>query len=369
MSHTSSCANRDRIVVGVDHTAHSQAALGWAGQEAKIRNTCLHVVHSRVHRESRPVETYVNAVLRPLHVEFVVESVPTSPMETLIAESDGAALLVVGTHLQGDVGVFETSVSRRTAARATCPVAIIDEKHAGRDLNMYKRIVVGVDETASARNALQWAATEAHHRDCEMYMIHVARRPDPADPGWRPEDLLHYLKHEVLVGPLSEVKAPSRIFEKWPNIAEQLIQEAENADMLVVGARGYDRKSDVSRDLSVTKECLVRAPCPVVVAPSTREDENEDVRKARHDIVEEWSKNNPVNMDEVVSWLEWAIDKTMEDCKSDLLMLRQMRNSLSGPDDSNGVTLRLMTLRYQSQDGFDARWPPYSPEGKYSEVP
>ena len=182
MDHSGVCANGGRNVVGFDDTAHSRAALEWAAREARIRRVCLHVVHSRTDRGQDRTEQEVQRILRATDAagpDFVIESAGTDPVETLVVASHGAALLVAGTHEpEPFLGVVETSVSRRAAARATCPVAIVRQETAGLT-ESYGRIVVGIDETLSALDALRFAAAEAWARGCEVRTVHVLTRPGP----------------------------------------------------------------------------------------------------------------------------------------------------------------------------------------------
>jgi nucleotide-binding universal stress UspA family protein len=134
-----------KIVVGVDGSEHSMRALRWAADEAKLRGSTLRVVHSWTFPG---VSVPLSAVDELPHIdvqagaEQVLEeaieavadpSVPTErcvrnelPAQALIAESEGAELLVVGARGRGGfAGLLLGSVSQQCAAHAHCPMVIV----------------------------------------------------------------------------------------------------------------------------------------------------------------------------------------------------------------------------------------------------
>jgi nucleotide-binding universal stress UspA family protein len=131
-----------RIVVGVDGSAHSEAALRWALAEATARNGELTAVFAwEVPFLSFP-GAFDRDELEQAGKEFIVDTVskvvptPPVPLTTLVAEGDPAAslikasedadLLVVGTRGRSPwAGLLLGSVSQRCAAGAACPVVLI----------------------------------------------------------------------------------------------------------------------------------------------------------------------------------------------------------------------------------------------------
>ena len=142
------------IVVGVDHSEGAKAALEFAADEAKLRQSILRAVHAWQFSFETPgiegglypavlpdlsdmhsaAEAAVEAALadaipdlRGLAVEHrVIEGAPGA---VLVDESQGAELLVVGSRGHGGfAGLFLGSVSAQCAQHAACPVVIIPHK-------------------------------------------------------------------------------------------------------------------------------------------------------------------------------------------------------------------------------------------------
>jgi nucleotide-binding universal stress UspA family protein len=140
-----------RIVVGVDGSSHSRAALEWAYDEAAHHGASLTVVNAW-HPPSLPMappyghlppEDYEsqprNEALALLE-QFTSELVPKTPAvdvrtsvvegknpaEALIQRSDEADLLVIGSRGHGGfVGMLLGSVSQHLVAHANCPVVVV----------------------------------------------------------------------------------------------------------------------------------------------------------------------------------------------------------------------------------------------------
>jgi nucleotide-binding universal stress UspA family protein len=131
-----------RIVVGVDGSAHSEAALRWALAEATAHNGELTAVFAwEVPFLSFP-GAFDREELEQAGKEFIVDTVskvvptPPVPLTTLVAEGDPATslikasedanVLVVGTRGRSPwAGLLLGSVSQRCAAGAACPVVLI----------------------------------------------------------------------------------------------------------------------------------------------------------------------------------------------------------------------------------------------------
>lgn len=299
--HSPLCGNQDRIVVGVDRSAGSVAALRWAGQEARIRQTHLHVVHAWQPPGRQPE---AEAVLRDLLAQAFARlpagveqlTVQSHAAEALTAASHGAALLVVGSHMRGAFSQIFRSVSRRTAAFASCPVAAVRE---GQDRPpRFGLVVVGVDDSFTSRDALRWAAAEALYRKARLKVVHTVV-PMPRTSPWaqgEAREMLTSMLSEILTGPLGKVavsvdtgpgELPSgrpgarpgtRAVRSRASIA--LIAAAQRADLLVVGSHGYGSVSGALIG-SVTSDCLRASACPVVIIPQAREDQHSRVRTAK----------------------------------------------------------------------------------------
>ncbi|MER7083663.1 universal stress protein, partial [Saccharopolyspora kobensis] len=136
------------VVVGVDGSATSRAAIGFAFDFAS-RNRCeLVTAHAwsdlpldpfqwvshwelawaEVHEEAAEVLAESVAGWVEQYPDVVVRRVvtPEKPTEALLREADGASLLVVGSHGRGRFRrSFLGSVSHAVVNRAPCPVAVL----------------------------------------------------------------------------------------------------------------------------------------------------------------------------------------------------------------------------------------------------
>jgi len=303
--HTPLCGDHPRVVAGVDNSDDSIGVLHWAGWEAQLRGTHLHVVNAwelhgfqgRVQRErcQRQAKRLIRQTLNKAFPQFPVQveslTAGSRPTEALVAASRGAALLVVGSHQRGAFGYMFKSVARRGPAFTTCPVAVVREGQHQHPRS--GKVVVGIDDSFTSRDALRWAATEAQYRGAELNVVPVAF----LRPGSVPWDLSHdegqmpaRVLGEILVGPLAGVTAsvdPEPGYrhtvgdrgEREEPIGVILARAAADADLLVVGSHGYGSVSGVVTG-PITSDCLDEATCPVVLIPASREDEPGHVQNA-----------------------------------------------------------------------------------------
>jgi nucleotide-binding universal stress UspA family protein len=141
-----------RVVVGVDDSPTSRAALARAAQEAGRLDARLEVVASYrpeaywsdLYAITAPpaseseeqarirVSAFVAAVLGT-SADADVRVVPGSPGEALVQQADGAALLVVGSRSRSRVaGMVLGSVALHCAVHAPCPVMVVHPEPAGQ---------------------------------------------------------------------------------------------------------------------------------------------------------------------------------------------------------------------------------------------
>jgi nucleotide-binding universal stress UspA family protein len=132
-----------RIVVGVDGSEISSAAIRFAFQQATRRHIGITAVHAatptRLHPSLRVPADIVDQLDRQLFAEameskrvlFSAMDVQTKlvhahPAQALIDASAGAELLVVGSHGRGGfTGMLLGSVSHAVLQHAACPVAVV----------------------------------------------------------------------------------------------------------------------------------------------------------------------------------------------------------------------------------------------------
>src|SRR5215475_2241763 len=145
----------------------------------------------------------------------------------------------------------------------------------GRDGSKYRRIVVGVDGSPVAREALRWAAEEAELRDCAVeavygWQVSTEPRPQGVEPGVAPPlDAYQRQAEQRIAAVVAETLAPElakrvtvRAVHRTPGRA--LIEEAEDADLLVLGSKGHGRLAAWLLG-SIRDEAVQRAPCSVVI--------------------------------------------------------------------------------------------------------
>ena len=140
-----------------------------------------------------------------------------------------------------------------------------------------KGIVVGVDGSAGAVDALRFAIEEARLHGATVKAVNAWHIPPAAyGAGWAPAvaDFEGYAKIataglekslEEAGAAESGVTVTTAVREGIP--ARVLCKEAQGADLLVVGSRGLGGFKGMLIG-SVSQQCAHHAPCPVVIVPA-----------------------------------------------------------------------------------------------------
>jgi nucleotide-binding universal stress UspA family protein len=135
------------IVVGVDGSDESKEALRWALGEARLRGARVVALRAWIYpalaagglipvtadlveqlsaNEQKELAATVAEVAGESDVEVEQVVVEDAPARALVAASEGADLLVVGTRGHGGFsGLLLGSVSQQCAHHASCPVVIV----------------------------------------------------------------------------------------------------------------------------------------------------------------------------------------------------------------------------------------------------
>ena len=142
-------------------------------------------------------------------------------------------------------------------------------------------IVVGVDGSEGARAALAFALAEARLRETGVRAVAAWQVPatvsasgipalDPALPDQLQLEAREALERAleaagdlaagVAIEPVIRLGAPAQV----------LLEEAQDADLLVVGSRGLGGFRGLLLG-SVGQQCAHHAPCPLVIVPHERE--------------------------------------------------------------------------------------------------
>lgn len=136
------------------------------------------------------------------------------------------------------------------------------------------RIVVGVDGSDRSKDALRWALDEARLRGASLRVVYAWKMPIYVPSGFAPvaipdpDELRETAQHRLdglvgeVVGNATDVKIERTAIEG--PAAQVLVQEAEGANLLVVGSRGHGGFAGLLLG-SVSQQCACHATCPVVI--------------------------------------------------------------------------------------------------------
>lgn len=290
------------VVVGYDDTPEARAALEWAADWA-IREGCRLMVACAVDPvlpagpRSAPgpdVAALRHAVVRvagrgadlvrDAHDQLDVRSIGAvgHPSAELVALSDSADLVVVGHRARRDHPAASLgSVSFALSAHARCPVVVVQgDRRAG--LGEGRPVVVGVDSSRPSQRAVAFAAEAAAAAHVELIIASawsghevepwlaelwgaatsgVDRAADEYERAvscvTAAEDLVHQTHPDVRTSTRTPQGSPP----------EELLAEARDAGLLVVGARGAGGFAGLMLG-SVSRGVLRQADLPVAVVRS-----------------------------------------------------------------------------------------------------
>ncbi len=145
---------------------------------------------------------------------------------------------------------------------------------------MEERVVVGVDGSAEADVALDWAADEAARRGARLQVVSVAQEPElwavpyglapplPTTPLEFP-DIARAAAQEALDGlarrhPELARSVRAEVVGLVGHPAAELVDHAAGAAVLVLGHRGRGTLASAALG-SVGLSCVLHARCPVTV--------------------------------------------------------------------------------------------------------
>jgi nucleotide-binding universal stress UspA family protein len=132
-------------------------------------------------------------------------------------------------------------------------------------------IEVGVDGSAHSQAVMHWAVTEAARRQAALIVCHVAPK---SDAGTTVTD-------SVLADAVEQVRGQPTLAVYYRPLggrpAEQLMQAAASADLLVVGAPGRAAVGTLLHG-SVSEQVAREALCPVIVVRNSTPDTSRQSR-------------------------------------------------------------------------------------------
>jgi nucleotide-binding universal stress UspA family protein len=289
-------AMRSELVVGVDGSAASYAAVGWTAQEATIRGLPVRLVHvvapTSMSSTEAPNDTItheqevkarhvidqarriVDGVQGEARLKVRVEIRYAGVLATLVDASRDAHMIVVGARgFDGFGWHMLGSVSAGLLHHAHCPVTIVrDPESAGREIHDDAPVVVGIDGSRASEAATALAFDEASRRRVPLVALHAW-----SDVGVFPilgMDWHVYRDEgdEVLGERLAgwqeiypDVQVHRRLVCDVP--ARWLVNESDSAQLVVLGSRGRGGFDGLHLG-SVSSALAQSARVPVIVVRS-----------------------------------------------------------------------------------------------------
>jgi nucleotide-binding universal stress UspA family protein len=298
-----------RILVGVDGSPGSEAALRWAlreaalwsaatdcaGQDAPVVTALLAWTSDRlpasVLRAVRQAEDDGLAVSAAEMLERTIGRVgePAGPvtLRRMVVKEDAATalaaaaidadLVVVGERGHGPMHRLTAgSVSQAVVAHAGVPVVVVRPPKDGAKprLSDDRPVVVGIDGSDLSLAALRWAVHAAAVRGVPLRVVHAWGGFDPsyAEVLVGAQGSLVRQAEDVLAQAvkLGLDDAPELTVDSVvsPDSAMRaLMREAKEAQLLVVGSRGLGGFTRLMLG-SVSHQCVLHAACDVAVVRS-----------------------------------------------------------------------------------------------------
>lgn len=296
---------RPGIVVGVDGSPPSNAAVAWASRDAALRHVPLTMVHvsapavaaastgvavpslmatpvieeytrwqqehaEQVIEDARRIATETDSETGPPEIATSIIDGPPTPALLDIARS--AEMLVAGCRGEGTVGrALLGSVSSALVHRAHCPVAVVHDEQSPPP---EAPVLVGIDGSPTSELATELAFDEAARRGVELVALHAwSDMPILGFPSinWSPAETenIKSAEKELLAERLAGFQ------ERYPDVpvrrvvvadrpGYQLLKHAESAQLVVVGSHGRGGFTGMLLG-SVANAVVNSAQVPVIV--------------------------------------------------------------------------------------------------------
>jgi nucleotide-binding universal stress UspA family protein len=307
---------RKKLILAVDSSPHSNAAIElvagidwpagtvvhilavvpnlWSprdldGEEARVVSDVVTRIRKRHWEAAQQVISHVTEQLHHVHTDhhlhdlaIVTEIHEGNAAEVILdrAATLPANLIAIGARGLSAPGEFRLgATAHKVAAHANCAV-LIAQPPADAPL---ARIVLAVDGSSEARQAVEWVDVLTLPRGTEVNVISVAEvvgdfltdstcereHARSADLALMQRALLHTAETQVwtVLDRLRETEIQARPIVRTGQPAAEIVRIAQDQDanLLIIGARGQTRAEPFP--LGGVAEKLVRfAPCSVLVA-------------------------------------------------------------------------------------------------------
>ncbi|GGL22145.1 universal stress protein [Phycicoccus endophyticus] len=284
--------SQSRVVVGVDGSPLSKAAVVQAAHFASTRGMTLHVLHAfapdlpmlgfGVLSDREAVTTHgrqllENAVARA-HAAHPGLTVTTAlhdgyASQSLIASSHTAALVVLGSTGHGVLSLTSMgAVAMQVLTHAHCPVLVVGHPRTSAP-EPGSRVVAGVDGSPSSLEALRTAVREASILRGSVEVVHAWQARGASDPtlanasSWEEyvagveslvEEAVAELRPEH-----ADTAVEVRVVRDEP--VHALAASSADASLVVVGARGSGGFDGLHVG-STALRLVGRSECPVLVS-------------------------------------------------------------------------------------------------------
>lgn len=283
------------VAVGVDGSHSSDRAVDWAADYAALTHRRLVAVHGTGFVGVRPsahdlleaerVAIEAGRIVTDAAVERALRRHPdldatalvdvADPPTVLLEQSRSAAAIVVGARREEAFKQLFGSVSLGVARHARCPAVVVRPPGHRTPGPLVDRIVLGLDGTATSRDAASFAFEYAALTGLPLVVVHgswerlsrgstvLALLTEAEGRGLTVEEELSIA--ETVAGlpeqyPEVEVREEHRTAD--PAIA--LVEASQTATLVVVGARGLGAaRAALLR--SVSTALVEHAACPVAV--------------------------------------------------------------------------------------------------------
>lgn len=294
------------VVVGVDGSEASIAAVQWAARDAELRNVALKIVHAvmpivvggqgwpggpipadyaqLVEEEAARVINQAQEAARtatPARAGHIIAAVVhDQPVPALVEMSRHAEMIVVGCHGEGAMAqALLGSVSSGLAHHSHCPVAVVHHHEAVPLPSPTAPVVVGIDGSPTSELATGIAFDEASRRGVDLVALHAWSDMGAlgmASINWAPIEWYNIRDQEEEV--LAERLAGWR--ERYPDVVVhrevvcdrpgcRLLEQAIKAQLVVVGSHGRGGFPGMLLG-SVSSAVVNNAAIPVIIARTPR---------------------------------------------------------------------------------------------------